>query len=140
MMNGYPMSARLPEDLGFGERFWYWRGISGRSFIHSIYSRETCPPLPGAVFIAVRRCGGERQAVAVGRFPTAIEGCSFDIASHAPGALLGDEIHVHLLARDDSAAAGVLSDLQQALDSPGAKPAASSPGLSRPVQLVLIAA
>jgi hypothetical protein len=55
MMQGFPISAKLPEDLGFGERFWYWRGISGQSYIHSIYSREACPPLPGAVFVAVRQ-------------------------------------------------------------------------------------
>lgn len=136
------MSARLPEDLGFGERFWYWRGMSGRSYIHSIYSRETCPPLPGAVFIAVRRCGAERKAVAVGRFPTAIEGRSFDIAAHAPEALQGDEIHVHLLARDGEAASGVLSDLQRALNEAAAGPGPATPptGLRRPFQLVLIAA
>jgi hypothetical protein len=140
MMQGYPISAKLPEDLGFGERFWYWRGLSGQSYIHSIYAREACPPLPGAVFVAVRRMGSERRAVAVGRFPAAIEGRGFDVASCSPAIRQGDEIHVHLLARDNDAAARVLADLEQALDA-GEDIAESAPsGIAEPAQLVLIAA
>src|SRR5688572_4172594 len=116
MMQGFPISAKLPEDLGFGERFWYWRGISGQSYIHSIYARESCPPLPGAVFVAVRLKDGQRCPVAVGRFPAAIEGRIFDPAAHAQGIRSEDEIHVHLLARDDDAASRVLFDLQQAME------------------------
>ena len=48
MLNGFPISAKLPDDLGIGERFWYWRGASGQTYIHSIYPAGSCPPLPGA--------------------------------------------------------------------------------------------
>ena len=81
MLNGHPISAKLPEDLGFGERFWYWRGHSGQSYIHSIYGRDTCPPLPGAVFVAVRNSGGSRRPVSIGRFPASIDGAKLDFTA-----------------------------------------------------------
>ena len=139
MMQGFPISAKLPEDLGFGERFWYWRGVSGRSYIHSIYARESCPPLPGAVFVAVRKSGGTRQPLSVGRFPNSFGGSSFAMDAVLPAMQAGDEIHVHLLARDNEGAERVLEDLAGAL---AAEPkfAVELVGFSEPVQLLLIAA
>lgn len=110
-IQGYPFFAKLPEDLGLGGRFWYWRGASGRTYIHSIYAADSCPPLPGAVYVCVRRRGAERHATAVGRFSSVLEagGCLMR------GGLDCDEIHVHLLARDGDAADNVCRDLLCAL-------------------------
>ena len=113
MLHGHPITAKLPEDLGIGERFWYWHGASGQSYINSIYPAERCPPLPGAVFIAVRHQDGLRMPFLVGRFAQSWDG-------HVPAlsggvASMVDELHVHLLAQGDSAAQLVLEDLQEAL-------------------------
>jgi hypothetical protein len=115
MMHGFPISARLPEDLGFGERFWYWRGFSGQPYIHSIYSRESCPPLPGAIFLVVEVRCGIRTPVAVGRFAELREGDRGILPAARFVADAGEEIHVHLLAREGAAAELVLRDLVQAL-------------------------
>ncbi|TMJ38191.1 MAG: hypothetical protein E6G89_12780, partial [Alphaproteobacteria bacterium] len=48
--------------------FWYWHGASGRRYIHSVYSPDSCPPLPGAVFLAVRRLGALRTVLGAGHF------------------------------------------------------------------------
>jgi hypothetical protein len=40
LIHGFPITAKLPEELGIGERFWYWRGASGRNYIHSIYAAD----------------------------------------------------------------------------------------------------
>ena len=135
MMYGSPLSATLPEDSGLGERFWYWRGASGQSYIHSIYAPDLCPPVPGAVFVIVRKMGGVRTAISAGRFggdglrPPGVE---------AP--IAGDEIHVHLLAREGEPAEHVLRDLVATLDS-GATPCRVEPKVWRkPVQLELLAA
>ncbi len=141
MLNGHPISTRLPDDLGFDERFWYWRGTSGQSYIHSIYGQDSCPPLPGAVFIAVRRVDGQRRPVAVGRFPVMIEGGSLDISTIVPELHLADEVHVHLLARDSASAERVFMDLKAALDgTEEALAAMRAVSLRKPVQLELIAA
>ena len=115
-LNGFPVSAKLPDDLGLGERFWYWRGASGRSYIHSIYPADACPPLPGAVYVAVRNSGGYREALAVGRFASCWDGSlrGFEASRLLPAG--ADEIHVHLLTRDSSAADAVLDDLVSAID------------------------
>ncbi|MBC8038699.1 MAG: hypothetical protein H7X89_15945 [Rhizobiales bacterium] len=114
LIHGFPFSLRLPEDLGFSERFWYWRGASGRNYIHSIYAAAACPPLPGAVYVAVRCEGGQRRAIATGRFPNFWDG-SIDGLAHMLEGVEADEIHVHLLARNERDAEAVSDDLGQAL-------------------------
>jgi hypothetical protein len=54
--------------------------------------------------------------------------------------LEGDEIHVHLLARDNVAALNVLSDLQGALDCKTGVPEVQAAGIAGQLQLVLVAA
>jgi hypothetical protein len=125
------MTVKLPEDFGRGDRFWYWRGISGQRYIHSIYGADSCPPLPGAVYVAVRRVGNAREALAVGRFPSFLE-----VFSSAASGLVADEIHVHLLARDEADAKAVLADLERALGGISAAP----PGFHEVAQPARLAA
>lgn len=135
MMHGEPLSATLPEDFGLGERFWYWRGASGRRYIHSIYCRDLCPPVSGAVFVIVSLQGSSRRPVAVGRFPPESAGGVLAAAARSGE----EEIHVHLLARDDAAAEQILADLEAAMTgAPAARPEPRP--LPRPVQLELLAA
>ena len=135
MMQGYSLSATLPEDSGLGERFWYWRGASGQAYIHSIYAHDHCPPVPGAVFVIVRSCGGVRTATEIGRFG--------EDGLRPPGnipAAAGDEIHVHLLARDGDAAGRVLQDLAAALAEEPVPRRVEPKAWRKPVQLELLAA
>jgi hypothetical protein len=134
MMQGYSLSATLPEDSGLGERFWYWRGASGQSYIHSIYTPDHCPPVAGAVFVIVRKFAGTRSALAIGRFGS--DGLRpADVCAPATD----DEIHVHLLARDGDAAERVLLDLTATLEDP--QPCRTETKTWRkPVQLELLAA
>ena len=111
MIHGFPIQAKLPGDHGECQRFWYWRGASGRNYIHSIYAADTCPPLPGAVYIAVQYEGGERRAVAAGRFPSCWDGSMNGLAASVLSGLRAQEIHVHLLARGDAEVEEVLADL-----------------------------
>ena len=134
MMQGHSLSASLSEDPGLGERFWYWRGASGQSYIHSIYSPDLCPPVAGAVFVIVRRAGGVRTAVDTGRF------CA---GSQRPSelctAFAGDEVHVHLLNREGDGAERVLRDLAATMESAVVQQV--EPKVWRkPVQLELLAA
>lgn len=134
MMQGYSLSATLPEDSGLGERFWYWRGSSGQSYIHSIYAPDHCPPLAGAVFVIVRKSAGMRTALAIGRFDADGSRPTTVCAAEA-----NDEIHVHLLAREGDAAERVLRDLAETLDDQ--LPCRPEPKAWRkPVQLELLAA
>jgi hypothetical protein len=135
MMHGYPLSANLPEDFGLGERFWYWRGASGQSYIHSIYSRDLCPPVPGAVFVLVRKSGSGRQALCTGRLCG--NGKLPPEHSHTGGKDV--EVHVHLLARDAEMARTVLRDLELTIEV-RAIMVPETGSYRKPVQLELLAA
>ena len=134
MMQGYSLSASLPEDSGPGERFWYWRGASGQSYIHSIYDPDLCPPVAGAVFVLVRKVAGIRTAFSTGRFGS--DGLRPQATASTSK---GDEIHVHLLAREGEPAERVLRDLSAALDDMDVPRTEPRPW-RKPVQLELLAA
>ena len=109
LIHGSPIAINFPHGSHDNERFWYWRGRSGKKYIHSIYAGDACPPLPGAIYVAVRRIGNLRAVTAMGRFSPFWDGTSSELAG-----VDADEIHVHLLARDNAAANAVLDDLQAA--------------------------
>ena len=110
IIQGSPISINFPSFSGDAERFWYWRGVSGKRYIHSVYPVNACPPLPGAIYVAVRRIGNLRTVIAIDRFAPFWEG-----AFSTSAKLDADEIHVHLLASDDRAANAVLADLKAAI-------------------------
>lgn len=119
MLHGYPISAKFSEDLGFGERFWYWEGGSGNAYIHSVYAAGCCPHVPGAVYVLVNHRGGLRDVIGIGRFGDR------PLTDVPPGV---NEIHIHLLARDKIRARMVLADLgdgRGGIDMPGNEDAAA---------------
>ncbi len=118
-LQGHPITAELAPDLGLADRFWYWQGASGRKYIHTIYEPGNCPPLPGAIYVGVRREGAARRAVILGRF---LAPSGFGVAQPLFSGLDLDEIHVHLLARDPASASDILADLHRAF-APEAKSA-----------------
>lgn len=114
LIHGSAITAEIPSDPGFKERFWYWTGASGRKYIHSVYGPESCPPLPGAIYVAVRREGPLRIALAVGRFAPAASGLPGRRDAQRLRASGIDEIHVHLLSKSAEAAERTLDDLRGA--------------------------
>lgn len=114
-MTNAPFSSHLDAHAELADRFWYWRGASGRQYIHSVYTPRTCPPLPSGVFIAVRRLNDVRHAVAVGLFRDIFDSGSMQLA--APDTRAADELHVHLLARNPADAEAVLRDLAAAVQA-----------------------
>lgn len=116
LIHGTPIAADLPSDPDFKDRFWYWTGASGRKYIHSVYGLDDCPPLPGAIYVAVKREGPMRVVMGIGRFTPFWDGPlgGRDITSLRRQGV--DEIHVHLLAKSPEVAAAILEDLLQAYE------------------------
>jgi hypothetical protein len=116
LIHGTPVTADLPSDPTFKDRFWYWTGGSGRKYIHSVYTLDDCPPLPGAIYVAVRREGTLRVVLGIGRFTPFWEGPigGRDLQSLRNRGV--DEIHVHLLAKSPEVAEAILDDLLQAYE------------------------
>jgi hypothetical protein len=116
LIQGTPITAAMPSDPAFKDRFWYWTGASGRKYIHSVYTPEDCPPLPGAIYVAVRREGPLRIVMAVGRFTAFWDGTMGSSNAKSLRARGIDELHVHLLAKSPEVASAVLEDLKQACE------------------------
>ena len=134
MLEGYSLSGLLPADAALAERFWYWRGASGQAYIHSIYCRELCPRLAGAIYLIVHGSGATRHAVAVGRLGPDGRLPADDHARQGR-----EEIHVHLLARDGAVADRIEADLREALNA-GAHPATTMKTARCGIQLELLVA
>lgn len=113
-------------EAAFDQAFHYWRGASGRRYLHSVYSLVGCPALPQANFILVRRHeDGSREALSFGN--TKDDTMSLNLARlRHEGAKIGaNEIHIHLLADTVRARTFVEADLTAAhLNQPAASEAA----------------
>lgn len=104
--------ALVCSEAAFAQAFHYWRGASGRRYLHSVYSLIGCPALPRANYILVRRYDdGTRAALAFGQ--TRDETASLNLAHlRHQGAKCGaNEVHIHLLAETAEARAQVEDDL-----------------------------
>ena len=104
--------ALVCSEAAFAQAFHYWRGASGRRYLHSVYTLIGCPALPRANYILVRRFeDGTREALAFGQ--TRDDTASLNLAHlRHQGAKCGaNEVHIHLLAESADARASVEDDL-----------------------------
>ena len=95
--------------------FRYWRGQSGRRYLHTVYALEEWPGYHEANVIFVRpAAGGGRKPLWIGR----IGGTSAESLSGGLFARMAEagasEIHVHLLAGSETARRAVERDLKAA--------------------------
>lgn len=116
LITGSPIAVELPSDPSFKDRFWYWTGASGRKYIHSVYGLDDCPPLPGAIYVGVRREGPLRLVMGIGRFTPFWDGPLGGRDLQSLRARGVDEIHVHLLAKSPEVADAILEDMLQAYE------------------------
>lgn len=104
--------ALVCAEAAFHQAFHYWRGASGRRYLHSVYALIGCPALPRANYILVRRYeDGRRVALAFGQ--TKDDAATLNLAHlRHEGAKRGaNEVHVHLLAETAEDRASVEADL-----------------------------
>ena len=107
--------ALVCSEAAFDQAFHYWRGASGRRYLHSVYTLVGCPALPRANYILVRRYeDGTREALAFGQ--TRDDAVTLNLAHlRHEGAKYGaNEVHIHLLADNSDARALVEADLAAA--------------------------
>lgn len=107
--------ALICAEAAFDQAFHYWRGASGRRYLHSVYTLVGCPALPQANYILVRRHeDGSREALAFG--DTKDDAISLNLAHlRHQGAKIGaNEVHIHLLADTAHDRALVEADLTAA--------------------------
>jgi hypothetical protein len=117
LIHGSPIAAEAPSDPAIKDRFWYWTGASGRRYIHSVYAVDDCPPLPGAIFVLVKRYGVMRTVVGIGRFSPFWDGARHGMGTKGLALADADEVHVHLLAKSPEMRDAILNDLLDAYEA-----------------------
>lgn len=90
----------------------YWRGASGKRYLHSVYSLLECPALPKAIYIIVRR---EKDGIClplhIGQTVEETESLNLAHLRCLGARLGGNEVHIHLLAGTVEARAEVEADM-----------------------------
>jgi len=107
--------ALVCAEAAFDQAFHYWRGASGRRYLHSVYSLVGCPALPQANFILVRRHeAGSREALAFGNTKDGAMSLNLARLRHEGAKIGANEVHIHLLADTARARTFVEADLTAA--------------------------
>ena len=96
--------------------FKFWVGASGRRYVHTIHTLLTCPEVPNANYILVRRReDGRRTVLRIGCLSH--DAPSLNLAEiRQDGATLGaNEVHVHLIAETEAQRRFIELDLSSGL-------------------------
>lgn len=56
-----PAALGVPADVP--ARLHFWRGASGKRYVHSVYSLIECPPFPNAMYLLVQRTPDGRRRI-----------------------------------------------------------------------------
>jgi hypothetical protein len=108
-----PVAPGLAQDLP--ARLHFWRGASGRRYVHTVYGLIECPPLPKATYLLVHRDGaGRRRVLYIGAGES--NAPTLNLAHlRRRGATLGaNEVHVHFSAETGRQRRLVVCDLRAA--------------------------
>lgn len=92
--------------------FHYWRGASGRRYLHTVFTLLECPLMPKVNYILVH-CGpdGTRRPLDVGRTTNGAESLNLAHLRNKAARLGANEIHIHFLPETSSEQRAVEVDL-----------------------------
>ena len=110
-LRGRTGTAVLPNAEPLSLQF--WRGASGKGYVHTVFDLLTCPRLPACTYVLVRRdANGNRRALRIGS--VSAEAWSLNLAEirHRAAQLGANEVHAHLIAAGACARSKVAEDLQ----------------------------
>lgn len=94
------------------QSFHYWRGASGRRYLHTVFTLLECPLMPKVNYILVH-CGpdGTRRPLDVGRTRSEAESLNLAHLRHKAARLGANEIHIHFLSETGAERRAVEVDL-----------------------------
>lgn len=100
-------------DTSLGSRFVSWPGLSGKTYVFSVFTPSACPAFCDAVLLAVRRDDGGARCIVgaldTGAFPEPVLARAERELGPRVDAF---EFHVHLLARSAAERRAALVDLE----------------------------
>ena len=104
-----PAACDAPAGL---ENISFWTGASGRRYVHTVFNLMSCPEVPSANYILVRRdASGDATALKVGVVDHPVASLNLAELRHRAARIGASEIHIHLLANRPEARSAVRIDL-----------------------------
>jgi hypothetical protein len=104
--------ARIYSEIDLPHSFHYWRGASGKAYLHLVYSLIGCPAVARANYVLVRRDDeGRRAALLFGQTKDDAENLNRAHLRHEGAKRGANEVHIHLLADTPEARDAVEADL-----------------------------
>jgi hypothetical protein len=112
----FPPAAVAGFAIDDAARCQFWRGASGRRYVHTVYSLIECPPVPTAVYLlARRRDDGSRQVLHIASAESSAPTLNLARIRQVGATLGANEVHIHFLAETESQRRLVSCDLRAAL-------------------------
>ena len=96
---GYEGPLRTVRHPALAERFRFWRGVSGRRYVCSVFPPQAAPFYESSVALHVRRTPGGPAVVAV------------RAGSDARPVPAADEVHIHLVRNEADGLTRAIADL-----------------------------
>lgn len=92
----------ISNDAELENAFHFWQGASGKRYIHSVYSLFTCPELPKANYILVKReQDGSCRALSIGQTKEKASSLNLAFLRHSAAKHGANEIHVNVMTKND---------------------------------------
>lgn len=92
----------ISNDADLENAFHFWQGASGKRYIHSVYSLFTCPELPKANYVLVRREeNGECTALSIGQTKDNASSLNLAFLRHSAAKLGANEVHINVMTKSD---------------------------------------
>ena len=108
-----PVTGRAIDESA---RSQFWRGVSGRRYVHTVYSLLECPPVQQATYLLARReKDGSRQVLHVASAESSAPTLNLARIRQVGATLGANEVHVHFLAETEGRRRVVTCDLRVAL-------------------------
>lgn len=112
----FPIPANEPalacREAEIAQSYHYWRGASGRRYLHTVFSLVDCPLMPKANYILVH-CGLDavRRPLDVGQTLSDADSVNLAHLRHKAARLGANEIHIHFLSETASARDATEADI-----------------------------
>ena len=96
-----------------GQNYHYWRGATGRRYLHTVFPLLDCPEIPKSNYIIVARGPkGARRALEIGQTFDHAGSLNLAYLRQRAAQLGGCEIHIHVLSETPSGRNSVEADLR----------------------------
>lgn len=110
-----PVALPAERTLDAAAATHFWRGASGRRYMHSVYSLIECPPLPKTAYMLVRKDGTTRKVLHIGCGRSDAPTLNLAVIRQRGASLGANEVHVYFLGKTDEQRNLVACDLRASL-------------------------